>query len=154
MLNLSDDYKVMADLFPLWGKLNVATVLEVFCGDGRFLKLLEVGGFVPSGTEPEMDQTIDAQRDLSVVYPYTLSDLEKFEDGQFDAVGMLRIDRAPDKALDSVVSEGLRISTKLFFYSSVSFVIEKGVFDRLDTSKVNVLVRKYNDVSGVSVVKL
>lgn len=154
MLQLSNDYKVMSDLFPLWRKLQIVTALEFFCGVGKFIKLLEVGGFVASGTEPNTDQAIEAQRDGSSVYPYALSDLKKLGDGQFDAVGMLRVDRAPDKSLDSVVNEGLRISTKLFFYSVVSDVLDRKIFDMLDMSKLKILARKYNDVVGVSIVKL
>jgi len=154
MLNLADDYKVLSELFPLWRQLQVVTTLELFCGVGKFIKLLEVGGFVASGTEPEMRKAVKAQRDGSSVYPYSLSDLNKFEDGQFDAVGMLRVDRVPDKSLDSVVNEGLRISTNLFFYSSMSKVLEKRIFDMLDMSKSKVLVREYNEVTGVSVVNL
>jgi len=154
MLQLADDYKVMSDLFPLWRKLQIVTALEFFCGVGKFIKLLEVGGFVVSGSEPDTDLAIEAQRDRAAVYPYALSDLKKFEDGQFDAVGMLRVDRAPDKAIDSVVNEGLRISTKLFFYSLVSDVLDRKIFDMLDMSKVKILARKYNDVVGVSIVKL
>lgn len=154
MLQLADDYKVMAELFPLWRKLQVVTALEFFCGVGKFIKLLRVGGFVASGTEPDTDQAIEAQRDHAAVYPYALSDLKKFDGGQFDAVGMLRVDRAPDKAIDSVVNEGLRISTKLFFYSVVGDVLDRKIFDMLDMSKVKILARKYNDVVGVSIVKL
>ncbi len=154
MPQLSDDYKVIAELFPLWRKLQVMTALEFFCGVGKFLKLLELGGFASSGTEPETSQAIEAQIDGSAVYPYTLSDLRKFDDDQFDAVGMLRVDRAPDKSLDAVVNEGLRIGAKLFFYSSMSDVLEQKIFDMLDMSKVNILARRYNDVVGVSVLRL
>jgi len=154
MLQLADDYKVLSELFPLWRKLPVVTTLELFCGVGKFIKLLKVGGFVASGTEPDTHQAIEAQRDSFSVYPYALSDLEKFEDGQFDAVGMLRVDRAPDTSLDSVVSEGMRISAKLFFYSSTSDVLEQKILDMIDLTKVNILDRKYNEVTGVSVVKL
>ena len=154
MLQLADDYKVIAELFPLWRKLKVVTALEFFCGVGKFLKLLDVGGFASSGTEPDTSYAIEAQLDGCSVYPYVLSDISKFEDGQFDAVGMLRVDRAPDESIDSIVSEGLRISSKLFFYSSTSDVLEQKIFDMLDMSKVNILARRYNEVVGVSVLRL
>ena len=153
MLQLADDYKVIAELFPLWRKLNVSTFMEFFCGTGKFLKLLGVGGFVASGAEPDTDSTIEAQIDDAFVYPYALSDFKKFEDGQFHAAGMVRIDRAPDTSLEMVVEEGLRISEKVFFYSSLMDG-ENKVLDLVDTSKMNILVRKYRGVIGVSVLKL
>jgi len=42
----------------------------------------------------------------------------------------------------------------LFFYSSTSDVLENKIFDMLDMSKVDILDRKYNEIFGVSVVKL
>jgi len=96
MRPVADDFKALSELFPLWQKLEVSTVLELFCGAGKFVALLKDCGFTVHGTEPETDLAIKAQRDGAFVFPYSASDLHKFDDGQFDAVGMVCIDRSPE----------------------------------------------------------
>ncbi len=155
MIQPADDYKVMSEFFPLWRKSGISTALELFCGNGKFIRLLGVGGFIVSGTEPETNLAIQAQREGAFVFPYSLSDLEKFSDGQFDSVGMIRIDRTPEQqAVESIVREGLRIGSKLFFYSVVDALCAKRIMDFLDKSAMNIFARKNNEVEGISLLRI
>ena len=154
MRPVANDFKVLSDLFPLWQKEGVSTALELFCGAGKFVRLLRDCGFTVHGTEPETDLAIESQRDGASVFPYSVSDFHKFDDGQFDLVGMVCIDRSLEDKIELIVESGLRICSKIFFYSFLVGSCGQRVLDTIDKLDVDIVVRKHNEVEGVSLIKI
>jgi SAM-dependent methyltransferase len=77
-------HKVMLNAVPWMRDLGARTILEVGCGSGIVLKELVLHGFTASGTEAEQEHL--AELGGMSVYPYSVDELSRFGDNDFDLV--------------------------------------------------------------------